>query len=137
MIDRSLYYSWNHMINRCFNSKDKSFSRYGGRGITVCKRWLNFKNFEKDMSKLFKKGLTLERINNNGDYSPLNCKWATRKEQANNRRTSRFITYKGITKTLQQWAEYLGIKQSTLGMRFYVYGWSIEKMFQKGRIQLS
>lgn len=129
-----LYQIWNGMIQRCFNDKRKNYHRYGGRGITVCDRWLDFNNFIADMESTYQKGLTIDRIDNNGNYSPNNCKWSTTKEQANNRRNNHFITYQGMTKTLMGWANYLNLKHSTLAMRIEKYGWSIEKALTR-RVQ--
>lgn len=105
---------WRSMMGRCRNKSD---NRYGGRGISVCDRWKRYNNFYDDMLPNYKKGLTLDRINNNGDYSPENCRWTTPKDQANNRSNNRMITYKGLTKTLQQWADYIGIQSATLRYR--------------------
>lgn len=118
------------MHERCYNPNRAFYSDYGGRGIGVSKEWKKFNNFLTDMKSTWKKGFTLERIDNNSGYSKENCRWATRKEQANNRRNSRFITYKGETKTLATWIRVLRLKSSTVRQRYYCLNWPIEKCFE-------
>ena len=123
LLDRA----WRKMKSRCDNKSDISYPRYGGRGISYCKEWESRNNFKKDMSGSFSKGLSLDRINNDDIYCKSNCKWSTKKEQANNRRNNRIFTINGITMTLAQWIDSCGIKSSTVRQRFYCCKWSIER----------
>jgi len=103
----SIYMIWHEMIERCRNPNNKAYPNYGGRGITVCKRWLKFENFLTDMGE-HPVGLSIDRINNNGNYEPSNCRWATRSEQMINSRNAKLVTWNGVTKTIKGWAQYLG-----------------------------
>lgn len=120
--------SWCGMIQRCTNPKNPKWHRYGGRGIKVCDRWLKFENFYEDMGEK-PKGLSIDRINNDGDYCPENCRWATPKEQARNKSTSRNITFNGRTQTLEAWSEEIGISSRALECRLFRLGWEVEKAF--------
>ncbi len=121
------YRAWISMKSRCYNKNTKAYADYGGRGIRVCDRWLEpngmgFINFLADLGRKPTSKHTLDRIDVNGRYSPENCIWATRRQQQNNRRCNILITVDGLTKTLTQWAEYLGVPYSTLQGRLRL-GW--------------
>lgn len=120
------YRIWRIMKQRVTNIQDKDYERYGGRGIKVSSSWLSFESFWKDMGGSYQDNLTLDRIDNNGNYSKENCRWVTQKEQANNRRNNHIISYKGNNLTLSQWAKITGIKRHTIANRIKG-GWSIEK----------
>jgi hypothetical protein len=112
------YKIWVGIKQRCFNPNTEHYERYGGRGITMHKTWADdYAAFLADVGEP-PKGMTLERIDNSGNYEPNNVRWATRKEQANNRDTNVFITYRGETKTLMQWAEHLGWKYGLIASRW-------------------
>lgn len=107
------YKNWIAMRARCEDPDDQSFPRYGGRGIFVCERWKKFENFYADMGDR-PPGLSLERIDNNGPYSPKNCRWATPSEQAANRRSERLIELDGRVMSVRDWAKERGLIYGTL-----------------------
>lgn len=117
-----LYKAWVQMKTRCNNSNYVEFHYYGGRGIRVCERWALFANFLEDMGPTFVEGLTLDRIDSDGDYTPDNCRWATQREQQSNRRNTRVIEYRGERRTMREWSEELDIKLTTLRGRYYNTG---------------
>ena len=118
------YKAWYSMKQRCFNLNDKKYPDYGGRGITVCDRWLNLDNFLADMGSRPTAKHSLDRIDNDSDYSPKNCRWATKTEQENNKRTNKpLITIRNETYTIVQWAEKMGYGESVIPKRLY-RGWS-------------
>src|SRR6267142_913196 len=105
-----IYRTWVNMTARCKYSYKENYHRYGGRGITVCDRWKRFENFWADMGDR-PPGRTLDRINNDGNYEPGNCRWATPQEQMANRGLvtgRRFLTYRGRTQSLAAWSRELG-----------------------------
>ena len=120
-----IYKTWNNMIQRCTNPHNSSWMNYGGRGISICHRWLSFTNFYHDMGEPPDE-YTLERKNNNGNYSPENCKWASRKEQSVNKRNNRMITFNDTTQSLIQWSEQINIPYWTLHARIRRH-WSIKR----------
>lgn len=120
------YHCWNGMKDRCYNPENKSYYNYGQRGIIVCDRWLGkygFVNFLNDLGRKPSNDLSIERINNNGNYEPCNCKWGTDEEQSVNKRSNIFLQYNGERKTISQWAEEIGVTKSCLFHRFYE-GWT-------------
>jgi len=119
--------AWNRIKDRCYNQNHKSYHDYGGRGITVCQRWRDdFRNFLADMGKRPSPKHSLDRIKNSGNYEPDNCRWATRKEQANNTRWNRQITWRGRTMTMAQWADELGMGDYIIESRLK-RGWTIDE----------
>lgn len=107
-----------HMLERCYDKSSQAYKNYGGRGIVICNEWLDIKIFhEWAMASGYEKGLTIERMDNNGPYSPENCKWATMKEQQKNRRNNIFLTLNGETKILSVWARVLNIPPYTIKWR--------------------
>lgn len=121
------YEAWQGMLKRCYYAKDKRFSRYGGRGITVCDRWRDsFEDFFADMGAKPSPKHSIDRIDNDGPYSLANCRWATTTEQARNRSNNHPVTHSGITLTLTEWAERSGVTRSALTQRLAA-GWSMEE----------
>ena len=116
------YQTWSHMKQRCFNKNNQEYNNYGGRGITVCDKWLDFRNFYADMGER-PAGKTLDRVNNNGNYCKENCRWATQKEQSNNVRRNIIIELNGKRRPLYWWSEKLNIKSHTIYTRI-IRGWS-------------
>lgn len=125
-----LYLMWQGMLSRCYNVNHIGYSNYGARGIIVCDRWKDVNNFIEDMYPTYKKGLTLDRVDNSGNYELSNCKWVTRKENNNNRRSNRMITYKGVSKNMKQWSEVLNIPYSRFMWR--LNNWDLETVFNYG-----
>lgn len=124
------YKSYLAMRTRCFCKKHAQYKNYGGRGITVCQRWLEpLKGFEHFLADMGKRpiGTSLDRINNLGNYSPKNCRWATAKEQSNNTSANIRWKYKNKTHTISEWSLIYGIPSRILYNRVKLYGWSIEK----------
>jgi hypothetical protein len=119
------YRSWVSMRARCNNPKDPSYARYGGRGIRVCSRWNDFSAFLADMGER-PHGSSIDRIDNNGDYCPENCRWSTNIEQQNNKRTNRVVEFGGERLTISQWARKLGMSKLTLIARLND-GWTPER----------
>lgn len=129
--DYLLRHVWREMHRRCTSKKDQRYHRYGGRGITVCKEWDDFERFKSwSYACGYHEGLTIERIDNDGPYSESNCRWATKKEQANNTKNNKIIEFEGKFLTIAEWSEITGIKQGTIWKRIQL-GWSAEDILTK------
>lgn len=130
------YSSWMAMKARCYNPKNVGYPNYGGRGIKVCDRWLGehgFENFLADMGERPSKDHSIDRIDVNSDYCPENCRWATRKQQCNNRRSNLLIEHKGEIRTLTEWCIIFGIDMSLAENR-YRRGLLFDEIFSKKRL---
>lgn len=114
-----LYRVWDSMVRRCHNPNHRAFPSYGGRGVTVCQEWRDYRGFMTwAQDSGYQEGLTIDRIDNDGSYEPSNCRWATRKEQQNNRRCCVYIEHDGRRLTVTQWSELLGIPRHTVRKYF-------------------
>jgi hypothetical protein len=127
------YVTWRCLIGRCTNEKFDNYKQYGGSGITLDPKWLDFENFVNDMGSR-PENKTLDRIDNSKGYFKENCRWSTKKEQQSNRKSVLWITYNGVTKTSKDWAIELGYSKSTIWNRIKLYGWSIEKTLTTKRL---
>lgn len=114
-----LYKIWSGMKKRCNNPKSNNYCDYGGRGISVCREWNNFEPFRDwAIANGYNDNLSIDRIDNDGNYEPNNCRWASAKQQSNNRRSNKKLTYNGVTKTISEWADYYCIDKDKLYSAF-------------------
>lgn len=120
------YSTWSGMKQRCFNPRNAQFKNYGGRGITICARWMDFDCFLADMGER-PAGLTIERIDNDGHYEPSNCKWATQAEQRRNKRSCHYVEFRGERMLLRDVARRSGICEQTILRRIAKQGWTLER----------
>jgi hypothetical protein len=119
------YSVWREMLRRC----DSNRARYGGRGIAVVPEWRSFEAFFRDMGRRPSPNHSLDRVDNDGDYGPGNCRWATPRQQSRNRSNNRLFTFRGKTMVLADWARETGINKNTLWGRIHRWGWSLEEAF--------
>lgn len=124
---------WSSMHRRCTDPKVPGYPRYGGRGISVCERWNDFANFLADVGVRPSPDHSIDRRDNDGNYEPANCRWATRIEQSNNRRSSLAVTLHGLTKTAAEWERERGLKPGIVSRRL-AKGWDIEKALSPSRV---
>jgi len=127
MSDTRQYNIWDSMLQRVTNPKNDRYKDYGGRGITVCKNWLNFECFWEDMAEGYSDELTIDRRDNTKGYCKENCQWSDRKTQQRNRRSNHIIKFRGEEKCIAEWAEDIGMGYTTLCARIHILGWSAEK----------
>ena len=120
------YKVWTGIKQRCLNPNNEKYPRYGGRGITVCSRWMLFDNFLFDMGEI-PNGMSIDRIDNNKGYSKENCRWATNREQSRNKSNNVLLSLNGKQKTIKDWSIYLGSKSHSLVIGRLARGWSIEE----------
>lgn len=124
---RRLNNIWHGILSRCYDSQNISFCRYGAKGIKVCEEWHEFDNFKKwAINNNYVDNLTIDRIDNKGNYCPENCRWVTMKDQCNNRKTNCLITAFGETLNIKQWSEKTGLKPNTIAYRL-AHQWSVEE----------
>lgn len=126
MTNTRLYNIWSGMKARCYDKNHPKYNRYGARSITVCERWLIFQNFYNDMIDGYSNKLSIDRIDNDGNYCLENCKWSTNKEQQQHTSKTHYLTFNNKIQTISQWAEELKIPYNTLHNRI-INGWSIER----------
>lgn len=129
MFNTTEYKTWANMLDRCYNTNCRHYKNYGGRGITVCDRWRDFKSFYEDMGDRPGKGYSLDRIDNSRGYEKSNCRWTTIDYQANNRRGNHMVTFNDETHTLSEWSRIVNIEFHVLFNRLSNMGWSVEKSF--------
>lgn len=130
----SEYCIWSHIKNRCLSESSPAYKYYGARGIKICDRWLDFVNFLNDMGPRPSKLHSIDRIDNEKGYCPENCRWATWKEQQRNRRSNKFVTFNGVTASLAEHCEALGLKYKTVHRRL-VCGADLNAAFAAGRLK--
>lgn len=124
----TLYARYAGMKARCYNPSHPKYHRYGGRGIEVCEKWLtSYSAFEEDMLPTYKKGMMLDRKDNDGDYTPENCRWANNTQQSRNRQNNVLLTFNGVTQCMAAWADEIGVARNTLRERLVTHGWSVER----------
>lgn len=129
------YNIWTGIIKRCYNQKCPAYPRYGGRGIAMCDRWRNdYAMFLADMGRTPFPGAEIDRIDNDGDYEPGNCRWATRKEQSNNKSTMVYFEYDGRRQKVAEWAKELGVPVKTFRLRVWK-GWTPEEVMRGRRVK--
>lgn len=131
MSNTRLHNTWKSMLERCYNKNNKSYRNYGAKGIVVCDEWKEFKPFaDWALKNGYDDTLTIDRIDSKKNYCPENCRWCDRKTQNNNTSRNHYITYKGKTQTMAQWAEETGISYNAIKSRLNKHHWSVERALE-------
>ena len=135
-MNKKLYWVYGAMLQRCYKANCKQYHRYGGRGITVCDEWRNDKTafYKWAVSNGYKEGLTLDRIDNDGNYSPDNCRWVSYGIQGNNTSSCHYLEFKGKKQSMSDWAKELGLNYFNLRSKIR-NGWTIEEVIRGRRCQ--
>jgi hypothetical protein len=129
-----VYKIWKGMKKRCYNQNSEKYPAYGGRGITICPEWHDFVTFRNwALSNGYGDNLSIDRIDVNINYEPSNCRWSTAKEQANNKTDNHILQFRGVRKTVAEWADVVGIDKRLLYDRISRYGWSAERALTESR----
>lgn len=133
LIHHPIYHAWHHMKSRCNCPTNPAYKNYGGRGIKICSEWNDavVPFYEWSMANGWEPGLTIDRIDVNGNYCPENCRWTDYKTQARNKRNNRILVYKGEAKTVAEWCEELNLPRSAVEKRLDKYGYDVEKALSK------
>jgi hypothetical protein len=121
------YYRWRHIMERCYNPTCEAYKDYGGRGIRVCERWHDIRNFIAELPSGYEEGLEIDRIDNDGHYEPGNVKWSTRQQNSSNRRSARLITLDGRTQSLSRWAAEKCLPRTVILNRLDDLDWPVER----------
>jgi len=125
-----VYRVWAGIQRRCSNPRSGDYKYYGGRGVSYDPKWKTFEGFWEDMGDTWKEGLSIDRIDVNGNYCKENCRWATQKDQTRNKRNNRLLEYKGETRCVSEWCELLGLKRDKIKDRINKLKWPVEKAFE-------
>lgn len=129
---KRLHSIWGNMKDRCFNKNSDRYYRYGGRGVSICDEWMIFDNFYNwALNNGYQDNLTIDRVNNDGNYTPDNCRWADNITQANNKSNNNVLTYNGESHTLREWSRLIGIDSRTIFKRINRDGWTLEDALNK------
>jgi len=126
----SLYKKWSGIKRRCLNKNEKNYKNYGGRGIKVCKNWMDFVGFYEDMASSYKQGLSIERIDNDGDYCKKNCEWISLEMQAKNKRGIVLLEYNGVKDTMMGWAKRLKVSYDPFRIKISK-GFTVERYLKE------